>query len=36
MPGDVVFEEKKREDLMRELTSAKMFRLIWSDYDDPA
>lgn len=33
--GDAVFEEKKREDLIREVTSAKMFRLTWSDYDDP-
>jgi hypothetical protein len=34
--GDVVFEEKKREDLIRELTDAKLLRLIWSDYDDPS
>ncbi len=34
-PGDVVFAEKTREDLIREITSAKMFRLIWSDYNDP-
>jgi hypothetical protein len=34
-PGDAVFDEKKREDLIREVTNSKMFRLIWSDYDDP-
>lgn len=34
-PGDAVFEEKKREDLIREVADAKMFRLIWSDYEDP-
>lgn len=33
--GDVVFEEKKREDLVRELTRCGMFRLIWADYENP-
>lgn len=35
-PGDAVFEEKRREDELRELTGAKMIRLLWSDYADPA
>lgn len=34
-PGDVVFEEKRREDEIRELTSYSMVRLIWDDYDRP-
>lgn len=34
-PGEVVFDEKKREDLIREITGGRMFRLVWSDYDDP-
>lgn len=33
--GDVVFEEKRREDELRELTGLTMIRLIWSDYDRP-
>lgn len=33
-PGDAVFEEKKREDLLRELTSFAMIRFIWADYGD--
>jgi len=34
-PGEVVFEEKKREDLLREITGFGMVRIIWSDYDQP-
>ena len=34
-PGQVVFDEKKREDNLREITQAKVFRLVWSDYDRP-
>lgn len=34
-PGEAVFEEKKREDLLREATGHRMLRLIWSDYDHP-
>jgi hypothetical protein len=34
--GDAVFDEKKREDALREATGAGMIRLIWSDYDQPA
>lgn len=34
-PGDVVFEEKKREDLLREITGCGMLRLVWSDYEEP-
>lgn len=34
-PGEVVFEEKKREDLLREITGCGMFRLTWADYDNP-
>jgi hypothetical protein len=34
-PGDVVFDEKVREDLLRETTGAKMLRLIWNDYHHP-
>lgn len=33
-PGDVVFEEKKREDVLREITSFKMIRPIWRELDD--
>jgi hypothetical protein len=33
--GEVVFAEKQREDLLRELTNFRMIRLIWSDYDRP-
>lgn len=35
-PGDAVFEEKRREDELREITGAPMIRLIWADYDTPA
>jgi hypothetical protein len=31
-PGDVVFAEKRREDLIRELTGLRMIRLVWDDY----
>lgn len=34
-PGDVVFQEKVREDRLREITGMGMVRLIWSDYDVP-
>lgn len=34
-PSDVVFEEKRREDALREASGAAMLRLIWSDYDHP-
>ena len=34
-PADAVFEEKRREDLLREATMAWMIRLIWSDLDRP-
>jgi len=34
-PGDVVFAEKRREDLLREVTGMAMVRLIWSDYNSP-
>lgn len=30
-PGDAVFREKRREDEMREVTTWRMFRLIWAD-----
>lgn len=33
--GDVVFEEKKREDALREASGAAMLRLIWADYAHP-
>lgn len=33
--GAVVFAEKQREDLVRELTDSRMIRLIWSDYQRP-
>jgi len=32
-PGDVVFDEKNREDLLRELTGYIMRRLIWDDFE---
>lgn len=35
-PSEVVFAEKRREDLIREASSCAMVRLIWSDYDRPA
>lgn len=34
-PGDAVFQEKVREDRLRESTGMGMVRLIWSDYDAP-
>jgi len=34
-PGDVVFDEKIREDKLRELTGWSMRRLIWNDYERP-
>lgn len=34
-PGEVVFEEKKREDGIREATQFVVIRFIWSDYDRP-
>ncbi|TNM40527.1 type IV toxin-antitoxin system AbiEi family antitoxin domain-containing protein [Nocardioides albidus] len=34
-PGDVVFEEKKREDAIREATQFVVVRFIWVDYDRP-
>lgn len=33
--GAVVFAEKRREDLIREVTGGTMVRLVWSDYDLP-
>jgi hypothetical protein len=34
-PGEVVFAEKQREDLLREVTGHRMVRLTWDDYDRP-
>lgn len=34
-PGDVVFEEKRREDLLREITGCAMVRLVWDDLGHP-
>lgn len=34
-PGDVVFQEKVREDRLREATGMGMVRLVWSDYQTP-
>jgi hypothetical protein len=34
-PGEVVFAEKQREDLLRELTGFSMVRLVWSDLKRP-
>jgi hypothetical protein len=34
-PGEVVFAEKHREDVLREVSGYGMVRLIWSDYDRP-
>ncbi|QKE01301.1 type IV toxin-antitoxin system AbiEi family antitoxin domain-containing protein [Nocardioides marmotae] len=34
--GSVVFAEKQREDLAREVSGMGMVRLVWSDYDRPA
>ncbi|MCW2791184.1 MAG: hypothetical protein JWO76_282 [Nocardioides sp.] len=33
--GAVVFAEKEREDLLRDVTGMRMVRVIWSDYDRP-
>ena len=35
-PGEVVFQEKRREDDLREATDAWMIRLIWTDLDRPS
>lgn len=34
-PGDAVFREKKREDLIRRLTGWRVVRLVWADLYDP-
>ena len=34
-PGEVVFAEKRREDLLREITGYRMVRLVWEDYRRP-
>ncbi len=34
-PGAVVFAEKQREDLMREVTGMAMIRLVWADFARP-
>ena len=34
-PGDVVFAEKQREDLLREVTGSRMVRLVWEDLGRP-
>ncbi|MDQ3616372.1 MAG: type IV toxin-antitoxin system AbiEi family antitoxin domain-containing protein [Actinomycetota bacterium] len=34
-PGDAVFREKRREDILRESTGWRMVRLIWSDLSVP-
>jgi hypothetical protein len=34
-PGDVVFAEKQREDLLREITGFVMVRFVWADYSRP-
>jgi hypothetical protein len=33
--GDAVFQEKRREDELRELTGSQMIRLVWDDYGSP-
>ncbi|MFD0806729.1 hypothetical protein ACFQ0K_11585 [Nocardioides caeni] len=35
-PGDAVFDEKKREDLLREETGWPMVRFVWRDYERPS
>jgi hypothetical protein len=35
-PGDAVFEEKRREDRLREVTQWRMGRLAWEDLAQPA
>jgi hypothetical protein len=34
-PGDVVFAEKQREDLLRRITGFVMVRFVWADYSRP-
>ena len=34
-PGEVVFAEKRREDLIREATGMPMIRVVWQDYQRP-
>lgn len=34
-PGDAVVDEKRREDLLREITQFSMVRLVWRDYEHP-
>lgn len=34
-PGAVVFDEKRREDDLREVSGSWMFRLVWVDLDNP-
>ena len=34
-PGDAVFREKEREDLLREITGFMMIRYIWANLFDP-
>jgi hypothetical protein len=34
-PGDAVFREKRREDLLRRLTGWRMVRLVWADLRSP-
>ncbi len=34
-PGEVVFAEKQREDLLREITGFRVIRLVWSDLGRP-
>ena len=34
-PGDVMFEEKRREDLVREVTRLPMVRFTWDQFQDP-
>lgn len=36
LPGDAVFEEKRREDELREVTGARVVRVVWDDYDRPS
>ena len=35
-PGEVVFQEKRREDQIREATQFSMGRIIWRDFYSPA
>lgn len=35
-PGEAVFDEKRREDQLREATNSWMIRLVWSDFDIPS